>query len=100
MSKYDSILKRGAILKKKKVGFNLFAPEAREVFLAGDFNQWDIQSLPMKRDKEGLWKINTQLTPGHYEYKFYVDGNWHEGSTGGEQIPNPFGTHNFVIEVR
>ncbi|NWG01285.1 MAG: isoamylase early set domain-containing protein [Syntrophaceae bacterium] len=84
---------------KKKVDFGLYAPEAREVFLAGDFNQWETQSLPMKRDKQGIWKLKTPLPPGRYEYKFYVDGNWFEGSTGTEQVFNPFGTQNFVLEI-
>ncbi len=85
---------------KKKVDFTLFAPEAREVFLVGEFNQWDTRSIPMKKDKKGLWKCKTKLPPGHYEYKFYVDGNWFEGSIDREQVSNPFGTYNFVFEIR
>ena len=84
---------------KKRADFSLYAPEAREVFLAGDFNHWDNQSLRMKRDHEGIWKLKTPLPPGRYEYKFYVDGNWFEGSTGTEQVFNPFGTQNFVLEI-
>ena len=33
--------------KTKKVRFNLYAPEAERVFLAGDFNNWDVHNLPM-----------------------------------------------------
>jgi 1,4-alpha-glucan branching enzyme len=84
---------------KKKVDFSLCAPGAREVFLSGDFNQWDTQSLRMQRDHEGIWKLKTPLPPGRYEYKFYVDGNWFEGSTGIEQVLNPFGTQNFVLKI-
>jgi 1,4-alpha-glucan branching enzyme len=83
----------------KNVDFSLNAPEAKEVFLAGDFNQWDTRSLPMKRDDQGIWKLKTQLVSGRYEYKFFVDGNWFEGSADIEQIFNPFGTCNFVLEV-
>ena len=36
--------------KTKKVRFNLYAPEAERVFLAGDFNNWDVHNLPMKKD--------------------------------------------------
>ena len=84
---------------KREVNFAPYAPEAREIFLAGDFNQWDTQLLTMKRDKKGIWKLKTPLPPGRYEYKFYVDGNWFEGSTGTEQVLNPFGTQNFVLEI-
>jgi 1,4-alpha-glucan branching enzyme len=84
---------------KKKVDFTLFAPEAREVFLVGEFNQWDTRSMPMKRDKKGVWKCKTKLPSGHYEYKFYVDGNWLEDIKGSEAVFNPFGTQNLVMEV-
>ncbi len=38
--------------KTKKVRFNLYAPEAERVFLAGDFNNWDVHNLPMKKDNK------------------------------------------------
>jgi 1,4-alpha-glucan branching enzyme len=34
--------------KEKKIEFVFYAPEAMQVFLAGDFNNWDTQSLPME----------------------------------------------------
>jgi 1,4-alpha-glucan branching enzyme len=86
-------------LGKRKVDFTFYAQEAREIFLAGDFNQWNTQSLSMKRGQKGMWKLKTPLPPGRYEYKFYVDGNWFEGSTGTEQVLNPFGTQNFVLKI-
>jgi 1,4-alpha-glucan branching enzyme len=86
-------------LNVKEFEIIFYAPEAKEVFLAGEFNQWNTQSLPMKRDEKGIWKFKTPLPPGRYEYKFYVDGNWFEGSTGAEQVFNPLGTQNFVLEI-
>jgi len=38
----------------KKVQFEFSAPEAREVFLAGEFNNWNERVNPLKKDKEGL----------------------------------------------
>ncbi len=35
--------------KAKKVRFNLYAPEAKRVFLAGDFNNWGVDRLPMRQ---------------------------------------------------
>jgi len=40
----------------KTVEFSLQAPEAKEVFVAGEFNQWHGQSMPMKKGKNGTWK--------------------------------------------
>ncbi len=99
MIKGNSPIKSRKNLDKREVNFTLYAPKAKKIFLTGDFNQWNTQSLPMKRDKKGIWKLKTPLSPGRYEYKFYVDGNWFEGSTGTEQVFNPFGTQNFVLEI-
>lgn len=52
--------------KGKKIEFSLLAPSAQSVFLAGEFNQWDLSSHPLKRDKNGMWKISVNLTPGQY----------------------------------
>lgn len=60
----------------RKIHFELFAPEAKNVFLAGDFNDWDIHSHPMKKNSEGIWEINIDLIPGVYEYRFLVDRKW------------------------
>jgi 1,4-alpha-glucan branching enzyme len=43
----------GAKSLPKKIKFELSAPEAKEVSLAGNFNQWNTQANPMKKDKKG-----------------------------------------------
>ncbi len=88
--------------KKKADGlikFVFYAPEAKEIYLSGDFIQWDTQAIPMKKGKEGLWKAKIKLPPGRYEYKFIVDGQWIQDIPGVERVPNPFGTENFVARV-
>lgn len=53
--------------------FRVWAPHARQVFLCGDFNQWD-QSLPMtKREKSGVWEITTSLPQEGQLYKFLIE---------------------------
>jgi len=84
----------------KHVKFTLHAPEAKEVYLAGEFNDWNNQSLPMKKDKDGVWKTEIKLPPGRYEYKFFADLAWVEDIPGRELIPNPFGTQNLVTLIR
>ncbi len=83
----------------KSVEFTFHAPEAMEVYLAGEFNQWDTSSLPMKKDREGIWKTAVKLPPGRYEYKFFTDNVWVESVPGVEIVPNAFGTYNFVVWV-
>lgn len=49
-------------------------PDAKSVSLAGDFNDWDITSLPMQRQPDGCWFAQVSLTHGHHRYVFLVDG--------------------------
>ncbi len=83
-------------LKTKKVQFNLFAPEAGRVFLAGDFNNWDVDNLPLKKANKGTWEVSIAISPGRYEYRFWVDGVWHDDPNAQERVGNPFGSQNCV----
>lgn len=85
--------------KLRKVELVFQAPEAQEVFVAGDFNDWDPRALPMKRHKEGFWKTKLRLPAGRYEYKFVADGQWVHYVRGVERVSNPFGTDNLVLWV-
>ncbi len=60
----------------KRASFSFMAPEAQSVLVAGDFNSWDPQAHPLKKTSDGLWKVNINLSPGTYEYRFLVDGEW------------------------
>jgi hypothetical protein len=80
--------------KSKKILFQIFAPEAKTVSIAGNFNGWDTNSLPMKRDKKGNWKITVDLLPGKYEYRFWVDGVWCDDPNAEGRVENPFGGQN------
>lgn len=80
------------------------SPEARDVLLAGTFNDWDPKGIVMERQDDGTWRTELELAPGRYEYKFVVDGVWccvpgGEDAQGEGCIPNSFGTMNRVLEV-
>ena len=89
-------LSEGAKLKTKKTQFNLYAPAADRVSLAGDFNHWDVNNLAMKKDNKGTWEVRVQLPPGRYEYRFWIDGVWHDDPNAHERVGNPFGSQNCV----
>jgi len=80
--------------KLMKTEFSLSAPQAMSVFIAGSFNQWNRSSHPLKKNKQGIWKISIPLDPGQYEYRFFVDGEWQNGPNCSPFIENPFGTVN------
>lgn len=79
--------------------FKLFAPEAREVFLAGDFCNWQGNDCPMRRLKDGSWKKSLKLDPGRYEYRFVVDGHWWTDPENPNRQQNAFGQDNSVLVV-
>ena len=83
----------------KKVQFEFSAPQAQEVYLAGDFNNWDASAHPMEKDKKGVWKTSLSLKPGRYEYRFFVDGNWENDPKCSCCGPNEFGSQNCVKVV-
>ena len=82
-----------------EVEFIYQTPDAKKVCIAGKFNDWNTKSLPMKKDKDGTWKIKVKLAPGKYEYKYFVDGAWAQDLPCADLAPNPFGTFNCEIKV-
>jgi enterochelin esterase-like enzyme len=57
------------------VTFNLFAPDAKQVKVNGDFNEIDHQDIAMTRDERGVWSATTSvLAPELYSYSFVTDG--------------------------
>lgn len=79
--------------------FKLFAPEAKEVTLVGDFSNWQESECPMRRAKDGNWKKLVQLNPGRYEYRFVVDGHWWTDPENPDRQQNPYGQDNSVLVV-
>jgi 1,4-alpha-glucan branching enzyme len=80
----------------KNIQFEFLAPEANEVYLAGDFNNWNTGIHPMKKNRDGVWKTSLPLKPGRYEYRFFVDGNWKTDPSCPGCVPNEFGSQNCV----
>lgn len=90
----------------KSTVFTCRAIGAKEVSLAGTFNNWDPASAPMRQTSEGEWAAELELAPGRYEYKFVVDGVWccEPGSNDPDSalpdcVPNAFGSFNREIHV-
>lgn len=83
----------------KKITFKLNAPEAQCVLLVGDFNSWNPDAHPLKKTSNGLWKTSVSLSPGRYEYRFLVDGQWQNDPYCINFVPNPFGSENCIVAL-
>ena len=82
-----------------KVQFEITAPEAKRVALTGDFKKWSTSGIPMRRNKDGVWKIGVALQPGRYEYKFIVDNEWKHDPRNNNTTRNALGSFNSIIEI-
>ena len=87
--------------KRIEVEFIYESSEAKEVYLAGEFNNWSSHSLPMNKDQDGdhRWRVRVPLAPGRYEYRYVVDGDWQNDPYACGFCLNEFGSSNCVMEV-
>jgi AMP-activated protein kinase-like protein len=83
------------------VRFELLAPRASSVALAGSFNDWSSEGLPLAHSAaQGLWTVTVPLPVGEHEYLFVVDGaKWMADPTAQAQVDDGFGQTNSVIVV-
>ncbi len=57
------------------VEFTFYRPNASQVAIAGDFNNWQTTFF-MTRLPDGRWQSRLQLAPGTYQFRYYADGEW------------------------
>ncbi|HEY3219153.1 MAG TPA: isoamylase early set domain-containing protein [Gemmatimonadales bacterium] len=82
------------------VRFVLVAPEAREVSLAGTFNQWDAHATPLVRTSpNGVWTATLTLPAGQHQYAFVVDGARWVPDPGAPAVDDGFGRRNSVLTL-
>ena len=80
--------------------FVLRADGARNVRLAGDFNNWNPDRTPMRSVRKNTFQVQIPLPPGRYQYRYVIDGQWHNDPANESVAPNPYGDVNSVVEVR
>jgi len=82
------------------VRFVLMAPDAKQVSLAGTFNQWDPQATPLVRaGATGVWTATLTLPAGQHQYAFVVDGARWVPDPGAPGIDDGFGRRNSVLTL-
>lgn len=82
------------------VRFELYAPHASRVALAGTFNRWDPAATPLVRvGSDGMWTVTIALPSGQHQYGFMVDGrNWVPDPVA-PAVDDGFGRRNSVVSV-
>src|SRR5689334_23098382 len=88
-----------APLRYAGVCLEFVKPGARQVCVAGSFNEWKPEQAPLVSMGNGRWVGNLSVSPGRYEYLFVVDGQWLPDPNAKESVQNPFGGVNSVLMV-
>jgi 1,4-alpha-glucan branching enzyme len=84
------------------VRFVLRQPAARNVALAGSFNEWSASSHPLAREgSRGIWMAVVTLPPGEHLFMYVVDGTqWISPPLAEDYVDDGFGAKNGVVVVR
>lgn len=94
--------KYSADKKSCKVTFTLPANvDAKSACLCGDFNNWDMESTPMKTDQnENLSATINLVAEQDYKFRYCIDNTqWENDPDADAQVPNPFGSEDSIVKV-
>ena len=81
------------------VVFRSHNPEAKEVQLAGDFNDWMPHTTPMRSLANGDFEARLRLPRGKYRYRLVIDGRWSHDLHNSNVETNDYGELNSIAEV-
>ncbi len=83
------------------VVFVTLYPRAKDVQIAGDFNNWQPEKTPLhKIGPSGVWQTKLKVPAGKYRYRLVVDGHWQQDPYNENTELNPFGGFNSIVEVK
>ena len=84
-----------------KVTFTVDAPEAKGVYVVGDFNDWDIEATPLSRLKNGTFKGTLEFKTGiSYEFRYYIDGVYVNDEDADDYIWNSYAAdENGILDL-
>lgn len=100
LSKRMEEILREELPKMSEVVFSISAPDAREVYVAGEFNSWKLDDASrMERGNNGTWKKRVSLNAGTYRYQFVIDGRWTQDTDNPAAETSPYGSVNSLVEV-
>ncbi|MDD5565346.1 MAG: AAA family ATPase [Candidatus Omnitrophica bacterium] len=82
-----------------EVAFYFKDPQAKEVYIAGDFNNWKTDESSRMEFHDGAWIKKMALFPGRYRYRFVADGRWIEDPHNPTRVMNPYGQMDSLVEI-
>ena len=85
--------------KLNEVVLSISAPEAKEVYVAGEFNNWKLDENSRMEKTNGSWSKRLNLGSGKYRYRFVIDGNWTEDPNNPLTQLNSYGTLDSLVQI-
>ncbi len=80
--------------------FVLRMPDARDVHVVGDFNEWKVgDESRLQRRPDGIWEKRMALKTGVYKYKYVIDGEWCPDPHNIKSSSNPFGGVDSILSL-
>ncbi len=72
------------------------APDAKSVYIVGDFNNWDIHATPMKMMENGEYTVRLDLDAGkEYQFRYFIDDiKWENDWNADKYVKSPYGDHD------
>ena len=99
ISENDGLGNINSVFFRPNISFRLPGfSNAKKVFLAGSFNGWKPDALPLKKSSAG-WEVPIYLAEGTHTYKFVIDGQWSSDESNKEKVPDGHGQFNSVIRL-
>ncbi len=91
---------KGVLAGEKSVVFTFKSSTAKSVQLAGDFNDWvPDKGVTTRQGPNGTWEKIARLGPGVYQYRYFVDGEWHPDPSNPRRVAGPAGGVNSVLII-
>ncbi len=74
---------------------------ADSVALLGEFNEWNAETHPLKKLKDGSHSVTVSLTAGQeYRFRYLVDGDrWENDEAADQLVPNRYGSRDCLLAV-
>jgi 1,4-alpha-glucan branching enzyme len=65
-----------SVLPTGEIEFRFFRRDVSAVSIAGTFNQWRNDAVPMESTGDGWWHARLQLADGIHQFRYQADGEW------------------------
>ncbi len=86
-------------IKGNTAEFTFYRPQATQVFVAGEFNDWREGELAMSQTDDGTWRARMRLPNGEFKFRYCADGVWYADYAAFGVEPGMFGLDSIVRVV-